>query len=296
MAAQPCDVCGLPTLSKLGVCRRETPACVSEWHRRYYAANPSRREAKNRAYYDANRAAILKQVHDVYRATHEAPPTAPCEICGQPTVAKDGVCKQTQPCRNERQRRWRADHPEWVRARNLDYRAKVAVPAPLCDVCGQPMRRSKHGVCSRTDECRTEQSRRSHAAALPARRERVNAQRQRADRPCRSARAGCTAFAQVGEVYCREHRNAALRRRRRRRLGRLAARQGSLCPWCSRPLPADLAGVHVDHVIPAVAGGPDIDANIQILHAACNLAKADQITPAARELAAVLGIELLSAA
>jgi len=32
-------------------------------------------------------------------------------------------------------------------------------------------------------------------------------------------------------------------------------RQGGICPWCRKPLSADLAGMAVDHIIPVSCGG-----------------------------------------
>jgi hypothetical protein len=60
-------------------------------------------------------------------------------------------------------------------------------------------------------------------------------------------------------------------------------------------LPADLAGVHVDHIIPVAAGGPDEEWNFQVLHGPCNRAKRNTITAEAFILAAEHGIELAPA-
>lgn len=66
----------------------------------------------------------------------------------------------------------------------------------------------------------------------------------------------------------------------------------SICSWCGLPLPADRANVERDHIIPVYWGGPDAVWNLQDLHKACNRAKGNKLTVAARELAQEHGIAL----
>jgi 5-methylcytosine-specific restriction endonuclease McrA len=77
-----------------------------------------------------------------------------------------------------------------------------------------------------------------------------------------------------------------------RRRERLATAQGGICPWCDLPLPEDLAGTEVDHIIPRIRGGPDEPWNRQLLHFKCNKTKRFRLTDAARALAAEHGIRL----
>ena len=56
----------------------------------------------------------------------------------------------------------------------------------------------------------------------------------------------------------------------------LAARQNSTCPACGDAFALHTGEHHVDHVIPWSLGGGNETANIQILHARCNLSKGAQ--------------------
>ena len=83
---------------------------------------------------------------------------APCEICGDLTGSKYGVCIRTPECSREYGLRYRAaDHSD--------------LRCDPCEVCGQPTV-SKLGVCQGTPECSAEAGRRwyqkagkAHAAA-----------------------------------------------------------------------------------------------------------------------------------
>lgn len=72
---------------------------------------------------------------------------------------------------------------------------------------------------------------------------------------------------------------AELRRKKRpphRRLKlicRFAIRQRGLCAICNLPLEEDPAKLHLDHRTPLAAGGEDVEDNLQLTHAACNLSK-----------------------
>ncbi len=79
-----------------------------------------------------------------------------------------------------------------------------------------------------------------------------------------------------------------------RRRERLARAQGGICPWCNLPLPEDLAGTAVDHIIPSCRGGPHEKWNLRLLHSRCNgpAGKGNQLTAEAEELAVRYGIVL----
>lgn len=66
-ATGPCAVCGQPTVSKYGVCRR-TIECRREAQRRWSEANPGR----GRSYYAANREEINSRQRAHYAANSEA--------------------------------------------------------------------------------------------------------------------------------------------------------------------------------------------------------------------------------
>jgi 5-methylcytosine-specific restriction endonuclease McrA len=286
----PCEVCGEPTISAGGVCKK-TLKCRNERDRRRERGVPK-----------------------------PVPERRPCSVCGRPTANRLGVCAMTPDCKRVHNHLfWRSVYPE--------------PDLPPCAVCGRPTG-SVHGVCQSTAECRQELSRRVVAATTEAVRERKRTYARRrywADpdarhaeaaeyrarnlaasrarsrayqrgymrrpgRPCRYARAlGCAEFAAPGCTCCPAHHKLAAHRRRVRFLARLAGRQAWMCPWCAERLPADLAGVHVDHIIPVTAGGPDEEWNFQVLHGPCNRAKWSTITAEAVILAAEHGIELAAA-
>jgi hypothetical protein len=75
-----------------------------------------------------------------------------------------------------------------------------------------------------------------------------------------------------------------------RRRERLARAQDGICPWCGLPLPEDLTGTEVDHIIPRIRGGPDEPWNRQLLHFKCNKTKRFRLTDAAIALAAEHGV------
>lgn len=269
----PCRVCGQPTRSAAGICSR-TPECV--------LAN---RRVQPSALAAAARVARRK----------------PCEICGCPTTAKLGVCRRTAECLREYDLRWRM--PRRVTASNP------------CEVCGR-LTIADGGICNRAGPCSQARWRAAHPrtrcrlchgptnspvgvckANPKCRGERRRIRLQRPDRPCRYVKAGCTEFAMIGRAQCREHYLSDNRRQAQHHRDRLAhkltLRQDWHCPWCSELLPADLAGVHVDHIIPKVSGVIIEDEwNLQALHQSCNLSKHDKITPQALTLAAEHGMLL----
>ena len=142
-----------------------------------------------------------------------------------------------------------------------------------------------------------EYCRRQRAANPEGARETRRQYRSRPDRPCRYAKSGCSEFAEVGLLCCRKHQRADAKRHLERKradlTGKLAVAQDWICPWCSKPLPEDLADVHIDHIIPK-ASGVVIEAewNLQVLHQRCNRVKFAKITPQALALAAAHGINL----
>jgi HNH endonuclease len=80
----------------------------------------------------------------------------------------------------------------------------------------------------------------------------------------------------------------------------LFTRQGGVCPWCAAPLPPDLntviakgPAVSVDHIVPTLRGGPDLEWNKQLVHGKCNASKGAHVTAGAFALAAVHGIKVL---
>ena len=278
----------------LGVCGRRA-ACRAEYRRRQRPSKRGRRgpvpceicgtPTRSRLAICAGNPECKREYMNRYKAgggTARKRDYRPCAICGYPTIAQSGICKRTLACRT---------------ARDRQRLQLIGLPAPRpCDVCGAATG-SIYGVCQGSTKCQAEFARRRRAANPEAERAARARRLQRADRPCRYARAGCTAFADVGYPECRPHRLAGLIRRRARRRARtlttLAARQGWLCTWCEKPLAADLADVDIDHVIPKAAGLIiEDDWNLEALHGSCNGAKGFQVTPHAIALAGEHGITL----
>lgn len=77
--------------------------------------------------------------------------------------------------------------------------------------------------------------------------------------------------------------------RQRERLARI---QNGICLECELPLPADLAGTEVDHIVPRCRGGPDLPWNRRLVHFKCNRSKRFKLTAEAAALAAEHGIVL----
>lgn len=175
--------------------------------------------------------------------------------------------------------------------------------AAFCQGCSAPIANGlKHGYCMRR-ECRRlyraaervrdpgkarQQARQQRARADKAKRRTAEARyRARTDRAC--VRPGCGELALQGIAYCRQHNSERAARRYARIKLRLPShlyrRQGGACPdadhgGCGLPL-GDVAGNHVDHLIPIARNGPDDDWNLQLMHPECNLRKSDALVPAA---------------
>ncbi len=93
---------------------------------------------------------------------------------------------------------------------------------------------------------------------------------------------------------CRKCRTVKANRNRKRRAlelrKALVKAQAGVCAWCFRPLLKDLSLLHVDHIIPRSAGGPNRRWNYQALHPDCNTEKGGIITEQARALAIEHGV------
>jgi 5-methylcytosine-specific restriction endonuclease McrA len=281
----PCAVCGLPTGSAFGVCQR-SPECSQEY--RYRSGHAQRHrvcQVCGGPLRQASKWGICHRTAECRRAIDRLrrPPGPPgtCDVCGGPLRSdnKSGVCQRTAACDVERARRWAIAHPEMVKAGRRTPKARTAARV-----------RARARRATNPEGARA-YKRQWRAANAETERARNRVDRLRPDRPCRYKRTlGCTDYALPGRLACGPHmaaEDAARYRRNRERLRqRLATRQAGICTWCRRPLPKGLTGTHVDHVIPIARGGPDVDWNLQLLHGECNLAKADQLTEQAAELAA----------
>jgi 5-methylcytosine-specific restriction endonuclease McrA len=76
------------------------------------------------------------------------------------------------------------------------------------------------------------------------------------------------------------------------RRARLAKAQDGICPECALPLPDDLAGTEIDHIIPRSRGGPDLVWNRRLVHFKCNRSKHTKLTDEAAVLAERYGVTL----
>ena len=303
-----CEICGQPTTGKYGTCRR-TPECLSEGakrRRRWMAEHPGARTMRVSrpcevcGQQTTSKSGICSRAGKCKSASrgHVPQEATACEICGRPTTSVFGVCRQTKECAR-------------VWARRSYAAADPAVLAARAKVNGQsfrkrrasnpePYRASNRRWYAANSVTALRSTRRYHAAhpdVLLAIKRRFMA---RADRPCRYAKAGCTEFAVVGQAACKEHQRADRKRYKERRRARLTTKlalaQDWICPWCDKPLPDDLTGVHIDHIIPKASGFIIEDEwNLQVLHHPCNARKFDKITARALTLAAEHGIPLAAA-
>jgi 5-methylcytosine-specific restriction endonuclease McrA len=221
-----------------------------------------------------------------------------CEICGRRSRSGLGVCQETPECRTEYNRRFHAlrrqelrEYKQQDRKRNLERertrdRERYARNREARRALA---RRIRHANRERL----AEQNRIYREANREALAERRREYMKRPGRQCRYAASGCTQYARPGGNCCQEHHTGRARRRRATKRRRLAGAQGGQCPWCTGPLPANLAGTQIDHIIPVSRGGTDQEWNLQLLHGRCNRKKWDQLTPRARALATEHGIALV---
>jgi hypothetical protein len=179
-----------------------------------------------------------------------------CEICGRPSRSRLGACQETPDCRTEYNRRFRAsrrqelrEYKQQDRKRNLE-RERYARNREARQALARRIRRANR-------ERLAEQNRIYREANREALAERRREYMKRPDRPCRYAASGCTQYARPGGNCCQEHQAGRARRRRATKRRRLAEAQGGQCPWCTGPLPANLAGTQIDHIIPVSRGGTD---------------------------------------
>jgi 5-methylcytosine-specific restriction endonuclease McrA len=328
-----CELCGGPTTSKYGVCKR-TSECKREGNRRrtreWKAAHPDH----HRGYYEANREAVLAQQHAYRAANLESVRGRERERmrssrAADPEAARKAYRRQyaaNPEARREANRKWRkAADPEILRQASKAYyeanreqvlergrqwhnenREYCAAQAGLYHAENRDdIRERKRAYYEANREAESERNRRYRETNLDIVRERgreANRKRlQRTDRPCRYAKsAGCEEFAIVNGNACRQHMKADSARRNARKQEKvrrsLASNQGWVCTWCACLLPEDLGATHVDHIIPVARGGPEDEWNLQLLHDVCNMSKQDKITPLALALAAEHGIALAAAA
>jgi hypothetical protein len=273
--AQPCEVCGQLTKSRFGACRRTRPC---------------------RLLSSARRA----------EAQRTGPDRFPCELCGKPTRSKYRICWRDGACQREYNRQERAEHadranrkakawrqanPERVKTNQAAWNAANQEKLHQYMLDYRRQWRADHPDAGRDSYRKWVTS--EHGQEVK------RAYMNREDRPCRYRYAeDCGTFAVPGSKYCREHTCADVMRRWRRKRARLSARlaesQQYTCSWCAQPLAANLAGTHVDHIIPVTCGGPDVDWNLQLLHDRCNLSKSVKITLQAVALAAEHGMQIHS--
>lgn len=216
---------------------------------------------------------------------------AACDVCGGPLRRDNtyGVCARNPACLSERSRRTK--YPD---ARDNYVRRE----SRFCCVCGSKLRLdNQDGVCRKTPGCRREKERRR--VRKPEDRARwMKKYLARADRPCRYARSGCTAFALVNCHVCRTHQIDDGQRHWRVLISRqrdfLGERQHWMCPWCDMPIEPGTK-TDIDHIIPKASGLViEEDWNLQLLHSPCNRSKSWTITDRALALALEHEIELAS--
>lgn len=113
---RPCEVCGEPTISAGGVCKK-TLKCRNERDRRRKRGVPKpvreRRPCSVCGRPTANRLSVCamtpecRRVHNhlFWRSVYPEPDLPPCVVCGRPTGSVHGVCQSSAECRQELSRR-----------------------------------------------------------------------------------------------------------------------------------------------------------------------------------------------
>lgn len=298
-----CEVCDQPTASKYGVCNRTLECKQEQRRRRYQAGHPDARDARDHRPCKVCGLPTISKTGVCSRTSkckstsqgHTPQEMSACEVCGRSTTSAFRVCRQTKECDNEWARRRYVGADPAVRAVRAE--AKRRADRNRYGADPDRYRAADQQWYAANREKAAQATRKYHAAhpeVLLAIKRRYM---QRADRPCRYVKAGCIEFALINDVCCREHRKSDRRRHKERKrtrlIAKLATAQDWICPWCDLPLPEDLAGVHIDHIIPKASGFIIEDEwNLQALHHPCNARKFDMIIPQALALAAEHGIPL----
>lgn len=228
------------------------------------------------------------------------PVPAVCQLCGGPVSKRNtsGFCHQTPECKRKSlaaaNDRYHEKHPEKRSERWAAYTGSYKGRRAALDAERRKDPEFRERVRLAVQEFKTD----------PANAERVREYNRRghqrymarSDRPCLFPD-GCGEHAKVGSKFCAEHQRTEANRHYHRtaaeRKAAMAEAQSWICPWCSGYLPPSLARTHVDHIIPRASGFViEEDWNFQLLHARCNQAKSDRITPQAIALAAEHGLAL----
>lgn len=125
---RPCEVCGEPTISAGGVCKK-TLKCRNERDRRRTRDAPrpvpERWPCSVCGELTANKLGICAMTpecrrthnHLFWRSVHPEPVLPPCAVCARPTGSVHGVCQSTAACRQELSRRETAAKTEAIRER-----------------------------------------------------------------------------------------------------------------------------------------------------------------------------------
>lgn len=155
---------------------------------------------------------------------------------------------------------WYADNKERMRAANAAYRAANAEVVAA---------KKAEWQAANTERIRS--ARRTWPSATPQRQADYYQRNKERDR----VRMAAWRAANRGKTQ--EHRSN--RRARKLKSGgklspglseKLFQLQRGLCPCCKQPLGDDH---HMDHIVPLALGGANVDENMQLLRAACNLKK-----------------------
>ena len=239
------EICQVNTVhGEHGVCRIN-PDCAKEYERRVRSvpANMEKVRARYARRSQENREATAEARRQYYEQHKE-------EIQEQRRLRREA---NRDSARNYSRQRYYAHKEEILAQSKARYEAKRD-PAPLCELCGQPMKRSsdqvRTGVCSTNPECNRERLRRRNLS---------------------------------------EAAKAGVRRYRARKLAvphedwsksSLVTLYGNRCYLCGIELPANESDWDADHVIPISKGGFDVLTNLRPSCSSCNRGKCAKVTDA----------------
>lgn len=178
------------------------------------------------------------------------------------TVAKGGLPIAEY---RRRQEEWRRS-PEWREQQRAKWRAsyrRLNGARPLEEIRAEQAAKRSSKLAAR------------EAARVPRKPGKSLQEKRSAEKAWRTAnrdrmRELKRSWKKANPAKVRLHRNSSAQNHRRRAW--LMKKQHGRCPICERKLAGEL---HIDHIMPVSLGGPNRRSNLQLTHAACNMAKLD---------------------
>lgn len=171
----------------------------------------------------------------------------PCRICGSSDRHPSGKCKT---CHKQRNDQWRKNNPEKARAAIKIWKEKNPVK-----------------VAEDRAKWASNNPEKISAAVRRYRNKNPNGAKRASNKWKKSNLEKC-------RVINNNRRDKTKGRLSPGIVGMLFAKQGGICPACGLLLNKDF---HIDHKVPLSKGGLNVDTNVQLLHAVCNMKKGSKL-------------------